>query len=332
MKLYAVLLALAVFFLSSGDAKAAITCTFGISDMPFGDVPVLTGNADTAVATLNIDCTGSGALSNLDVCVHLGTGGGGQTGGVRHMTTTGGELDYAFFKDSARLDPWGTGLSLPTFGTQVNQTYTILIDLFGIGDLHTTMTIYGKVNGSQQTAHVGSYASLFSGGQASIQYRIRNTLQAAGCALSGTQTSTPTFNVTASVAPICSISTPPTGIDFGQRGVLGANITDTGSVGVTCTNGTPYDVALDGGIAGAVAPANREMRLAGNPSGGPVVSYQLYRDAAFAGVFGNADPYRLHVVGSGTAQAIDVFGRVDPAQATPPAGTYRDTVLMTFTY
>ncbi|MCW5714291.1 MAG: spore coat protein U domain-containing protein [Bauldia sp.] len=332
MKLQALFFALAVLLLTSGEARAQLSCSFAIADMPFGDVPVLTGDPDTATATLTISCGGTGLLSNLDVCVHLGTGGGGQTAGVRHMTTTGGQLDFAFFKDSARLVPWGTGLSTPTFGTQVDQTYTILVNILGIGDLQETMTIYGEVGGNQQTAPIGAYASLFSGGQATVQYRIRSTLEIAGCDLSGTQTATPVFNVSASVASLCMISTEPTGIDFGQHGVLGANVTGAGAVGVTCTNGTPYEVGLDGGIAGAAAPAYREMRLTGNPPGGPLIAYQLYKDAAFANEFGNADPYRLHLVATGAEQTIDVYGRVAPAQNTPAAGTYHDTVVVTVTY
>jgi spore coat protein U-like protein len=67
-------------------------------------------------------------------------------------------------------------------------------------------------------------------------------------------------------------------------------------------------------------------------NGAALVNYRLYRDAGRTQNWGNSiGTDTLAGTGNGAAQAITVYGRV-PAQSTPAAGTYTDTVAVTVTY
>ena len=66
---------------------------------------------------------------------------------------------------------------------------------------------------------------------------------------------------------------------------------------------------------------------------GETVTYGLYKDNARSQVWGDAATPGSTVAGtgSGAVQNLTVYGRV-PAQTTPSAGLYTDTVVVTVTY
>jgi spore coat protein U-like protein len=99
------------------------------------------------------------------------------------------------------------------------------------------------------------------------------------------------------------------------------------SITVTCTNAAPYTVALDGGLSGAVNPAQRKMSQAS-----ATITYGLYQDASRVTPWGDSVGVNTMAgIGSGLAQTFTVYGRV-PAQNTPAPGTYADTVVLTISY
>jgi spore coat protein U-like protein len=65
--------------------------------------------------------------------------------------------------------------------------------------------------------------------------------------------------------------------------------------------------------------------------GPETITYGLYRDSARSLVWGSLAGSTVSGSGNGTATAHPVYGRVPP-QATPPPGTYSDTVVATVTY
>jgi spore coat protein U-like protein len=135
------------------------------------------------------------------------------------------------------------------------------------------------------------------------------------------------FPVSATISSTCSLSA--TGINFGEVGTAGATTSQTDSTGtitVTCTTGGAYSVALDDGLHNVAAQRNMQ-------SGSNTLAYDLYKDPARGTVWtGAAAP--VTGTGSGSAQVIDVYGRI--AAGLPFAvsnGTpYADTVLVTLTY
>jgi spore coat protein U-like protein len=137
---------------------------------------------------------------------------------------------------------------------------------------------------------------------------------------------TDTFTVTATVLASCEISAND--LAFGDYDpVAAANLDAATTLSVTCTNGTPYNVALDlGGGAGA-STATRYMT-----SGGDTLGYTLYRNAGRTQLWGETiGNDTLAGVGAGTPASVDVYGRI-PMQQAAPSGDYQDTITVTVTW
>jgi spore coat protein U-like protein len=149
-----------------------------------------------------------------------------------------------------------------------------------------------------------------------------------------TSTVTGELQVKLLVTASCEVSGSSTGsigtalLDFGSTTLLLEAIdADTGTSGVDalevlCNPGVSYSIDFNAGQH-AAAIADRAMQLEG---GTELVRYQIYSDAARANVLST-----LSGVGTGTPEAIQVFGRVPP-QAAPTPGTYRDVVTVTVSF
>ncbi|MEO6928903.1 MAG: spore coat U domain-containing protein [Casimicrobiaceae bacterium] len=153
---------------------------------------------------------------------------------------------------------------------------------------------------------------------------------AASIAQAATVTNTMPVKIT--IQNACNVTTTaPTTLDFGTAGPLVANVDNSSTITVTCTNLAPYTVGLDAGLNGGGVINARKMI-----SGAATVGYQLYSDAARTLVWGFVTPVAgsgtaIAGTGNGTAQALTVYGRVPP-QTTPAANVYTDTVAVTVTY
>jgi spore coat protein U-like protein len=138
-------------------------------------------------------------------------------------------------------------------------------------------------------------------------------------------TVTTTFQVSLTITSNCVIAANP--LSFGTTGVLTANVNQTTTLSVTCTNTTPYNVGLDGGnVTGSTVTS----RLLGN--GTSTVQFQLYSDSGRSIVWGNTiGTNTVSGTGSGSAQSLTVYGQV-PTQSTPAASTYTSTVTASVTF
>ncbi|MGX5844360.1 Csu type fimbrial protein [Mesorhizobium sp. ArgA1] len=148
-------------------------------------------------------------------------------------------------------------------------------------------------------------------------------------------TSHPSFAATATgnmavritIQAECKVQTA-TDLDFGTKGVIDANVDQTSTISVQCTNSTPYNVGLGVGAGAGATTAVRKMT---GPASA-VVNYTLYRDAARTQLWGiTVGTDTVAGTGNGAAQPLTVYGRVPP-QTTPGAGVYSDTVQITVTY
>jgi spore coat protein U-like protein len=138
-------------------------------------------------------------------------------------------------------------------------------------------------------------------------------------------TKTTTFQVSLVISNDCEISA--TALSFGTSGVLSANINQSTTLSVTCSNTTPYSVGLD---AGSVSGSTVATRLLNN--GAATVQFQLYSDAAHTTIWGNTiGTNTVSGTGTGSAQSLTVYGVV-PAQITPAANTYTSTVTASVTF
>ena len=121
--------------------------------------------------------------------------------------------------------------------------------------------------------------------------------------------------------------TSATLLDFGPQGVLAANIDNTSTITVTCTNLTGYNIGLDKGLNGG-SVTTRQMKSAG-PA---LINYSLFRDAARLLNWGQTiGTDTVLSAGIGVAQPFTVFGRIPP-QASPIPALYTDTITITVTF
>ncbi|MBA8902350.1 MULTISPECIES: spore coat protein U domain-containing protein [unclassified Phyllobacterium] len=302
----------------------AQSCTFTVPGIVFSG-STIPGNVINSMTTVKADCSGLLGLGRkVLVCPDLNEGSGGATSSARKMLSGANVLNYQLFQDAARSIVWGSitwpyAARAPGFLVEFT---TILGPLLGSGS--TTITLYGQVLASQQAAPAGTYISTFTGANATFHYRYDD---GAGCSvLNGALTgSPPSFNAQITLANDCLVTAQ--NIDFGNRGLLNANIDQTGQVNVTCTPTVPYTVSLSLGGTGT-SPTARKM----TGTTGGVVTYGLYRDTNRTLPWGNTiGTNTVAGTGSGASQPIIVYGRVPP-QTTPAPGSYDDTIIVTVTY
>jgi spore coat protein U-like protein len=131
---------------------------------------------------------------------------------------------------------------------------------------------------------------------------------------------TTTFAVTATVQANCTVGA--TAMNFGSySGALINNITS--SVTVTCTNTTPYTLALSGGSNGTVT--TRAMKAG---AAADLLNYGLYSDAARLVNFATSGS----LAGNGAAQSVTIYGAVPALQFVAPSANYTDTITATVAY
>jgi spore coat protein U-like protein len=303
----------------AGPAVAQ-SCTFDMADVSFGTVDLLTGAAYDTAADFTATCQGLPGLT-VRVCPNFSAGSGGAdpSGQPRHMLSGANKLAYNLFQDSGRTVVWGSYTGPLAFLTAP----TVDVPLNAAGKGTATRTVYARIFANQTTVPSGAYLSSFAGGQTSVTYSYLGIL---GCiALLNINVTEAPFNVTAFAAPSCNVSAAT--LDFGLASGLAGAIDGVSTMTVTCSAGTPFSIALNGGNAGAVDPVQRKMS-----KGGEQISYGLYRDVARLLPWGETVGVDiLSGVGDGAAQPVTVYGRV-PAQATPSPGTYTDTIVVTLTY
>jgi spore coat protein U-like protein len=139
-------------------------------------------------------------------------------------------------------------------------------------------------------------------------------------------TATTTLGVSLTINAGCNVSSSP--VAFPAQSVLASAVSQTGSISVTCTNTTPYNVGLDKGAGTGASVTNRLMT---GPSSA-TVGYGLFQDSGHATNWGNTvGTDTVAGTGNGSTQTVTVYGRIAP-QTTPQPGAYADTVNVTVTF
>ena len=142
-------------------------------------------------------------------------------------------------------------------------------------------------------------------------------------------TITASMPISATVNNSCSAVTA-SAIAFGNYNPLSSTPSDSdGTIAVTCTNNTPFNVSLNGGTTTGGTIAAR--KLAG-PDGADL-SYNLYTDSGHNTVWGDGTTGSV-VSGTGTGSAVNetVYGAVPADQSGAVAGAYSDTVTVSVEY
>jgi spore coat protein U-like protein len=141
-------------------------------------------------------------------------------------------------------------------------------------------------------------------------------------------TATSNFNVTATVAVNCTISSA--NVAFGAYDPVvthaAADLDGTGSVTIACTKGSVTPIGLD--LGSNASGSTRRMT-----DGTDFLTYELYSDAGRTTVWGNANPDWVTPAAAPdkNPRAITIYGRVPQAQDVE-AGSYSDTVTATVNF
>lgn len=136
-------------------------------------------------------------------------------------------------------------------------------------------------------------------------------------------TTTAVMPVSATVLAACTVAAQP--LAFGSY--QGAQIDATTTIGVSCTNGTAFNIGLDLGSN----PLTGSRRMLG-PAAGQYLAYSLSRDTGHSLPWGSSvGTDTLQATSVGSLSSIQVYGRVNGGQYPAP-GTYADSVTITVTY
>jgi len=136
------------------------------------------------------------------------------------------------------------------------------------------------------------------------------------------------LSVSATVNAQCTVTTGA--VAFGTYNPLAATSNDaTGTLNVTCTNGTPWTAAAGVGTGTGASMATRRMT-----SGSNLLDYVLYTDSGRTTVWGDGSSSTSTVgsTGTGAAQPTTIYGRLPGGQSSAPVGSYADTVAVTIAF
>ncbi|MBP0615838.1 Csu type fimbrial protein [Jiella mangrovi] len=141
------------------------------------------------------------------------------------------------------------------------------------------------------------------------------------------QTATDTMGVSLTVTSECTVASGD--LSFGSTGLIDSAIDAEGTVTVTCTQASPFQLGLS---AGTTTGATVSQRLL--TDGTNTVDYNLYQDSAHATVWGDTQGTNTVYVSSAagsSGDALTVYGEVATGQNVP-AGSYSDTITATVWY
>ena len=138
-------------------------------------------------------------------------------------------------------------------------------------------------------------------------------------------TATASFQVVTNVAPECSVSATP--LNFGTFSNLAVPVDATSTVTIHCVSGTAWFAGFDVGTGSGATESARKLT-----SGGHVLSYSIFKDAARSVALGALESGRAGVLGgtgTGAPEVLTLYGRVFTSPTLPPPGTYTDTITVT---
>ncbi|USJ01148.1 spore coat U domain-containing protein [Xanthomonas prunicola] len=319
-------------------ARADTTCTATLgTSLAFGNVA--TNGTSDAVATLNVSCS-TAALSVLgyaqvSLCLDLGPGSasGGLYAPRQLRNTTGDSLDFQIYSNASRTQIWGATAS--TTPSPVLLTLSYGVPVITGGSQTTSVTLYGRIP-ANQILSIGNHTSSFGGADTVLRYSYNESVigmppAPSSCTAggSGAKTASNAFPFTASAnVPARCNTYVTTDLDFGSiAGSINSAIDRTSTISLACTNRTAWNIGLDNGVN--ASGGTRRMRHASSAN---YVTYQLYRDAGRANLWGTTIGVdTLAGTGNGVTQTVTVYGRAPGAQL-PIAGAYNDTVTVSITY
>lgn len=326
-------LVVGLFGMSTVEDASALSCSISPITASYGTVDILAGTAVDITGSFTVSCTGGSANQSIRLCLEMGAGiTSVGPSNERVLRSASDYMDHEFYFDSSRTQLWGSSGAVVTAYPTASPADTqqdVTLSAGGTGTFN--YTVYARISAGQQTKTPGTYS--WTGSSPAVTYRSTSGASSCPTSSSGSAASSgSTFSAT--VNADCKIST--TTMDFGSTAsAIAANIDSTATISAQCTNTIPYSVGLSSGV-NASGSQNR-MRLGATAN---YVNYNLYTDSARSQAWTTTTSTTSCTsgvntcslgTGTGSSQNIIVYGRV-PAQTAPAAGTFTDTVVVTFTF
>ena len=304
--------------LSLPQRAMAQSCSVTPASGSFGTIDVLAGSSVDSTSSFSVTCSGT-ADSQVRLCIELGRGASAPGPmGQRALTFGADYIAFEFYSDASRTQLWGSWGSVVTAYGSGGITYDL--GLGPTGSANPTFNVYARVLANQQTTKPSTYS--WNGATPALRYGYDTGTP---CPTGSATTYSSGTTWTATVAANCNVSA--TNMNFGSVGLLSSGVNSTSIVTVRCTNTSPFNVGLSQGSGTGATVAARIME-----SGANTVIYSLYSNSGRTTVWGDTiGTDTVSQTGTGNDQPLTVYGRV-PAQSTPAAGTYNDTIVITVTY
>lgn len=294
-----------LLWLFYGDVYAALVCT-AITATPVNFIPTPFGAGGNQTQTSSITATCNGNANDTDLLV-IGAGTH-FSGATRQMfsATSGQFIPYTVRQPNNM--PWG--------GDPVTGASNTLGSPYIISRGTTSVLAYVSVSIPANTPS-GIYTDLVI---------VNSPFNA---------NKTATFTVSLTIVNSCSISSPPTPINFGNApaGAPGSAIaSQTASLGITCANGLSYVWGADQGLHWS--GTGRRMANSAN-----FIAYDLMENGVLLGdsgmaAYGGSNTttginYRSGYTGNGSQQLYTISATVRESVIPSALGTYSDTVVYT---
>lgn len=314
----------AVLSLFPGVSHALSCSISGVQPINFGNVNPLSSTGAETSMTFSYSCSKvlTDVLSAITLCFNIGASSNGQTNphGMSFAGPPASTLNYQLYQNQAHTVIWGNQNQA---GTPPPMAQIALLNLTPVTG---SLTVYAKLTTPQITAAPGSYLDVFNSATASVTTNTGLALPPADCG-NGTGPSFP-FNVTAVVTKQCNISFV-NNISIGPVTMNQSNIGSSNTLGVACSNNTPYSIGLS--PSNGSTTGSGQMKTSGSGSNTDLVLYQLRSTSGQSGTpWGSITANSVNGTGTGSTTAYTVYATVPNANYAPD--NYADTVTINVTY
>jgi spore coat protein U-like protein len=287
-----------------------------VSLMDFGSPAANPTSAATTTSDVVIRCEGNGSERGATVQVCVGIAPVAQRA-MRRGLLFPPPLTYGIYGDPAHSRALGYD------GARLSTVLTMDESATGRATGSARVTLHGRIDPGQTGLPAGTYGAVIEGD-------VRSSLDlSANCDTLPRRDSFITLSV-ARLAESCQVTASD--LSFGVHTTLATAVNAVGEIQVQCTFGTAYRARMDGGIVNGNV-AGRAMARAG---GGPMqkIGYELRHTGPSGPLWGDgtAGTTEFQGEGTGSSQAINVYGRVPGGQTGLAVGDYSDTVTVTVEY
>lgn len=302
----------------------AVTCSVSnVQPINFGPVNPLSIARATSTMTFSYTCTKElgDALAGINLCFNIGASAVSGQVTPRNMSLNGNPartLTYQLYQGVNGTNVWGSQY-------QAGTTFPMVqLNLLNLTPVTGSLTVSAQIVTPQTAAVPGNYQDSYTTATAFVTLNPGLLFPPTTCG--DTVAARFPFTVSAAVSKQCNI-TSANNISFTPTKATGRNLTATHSLGVACSNNTPYTIGLqpsNGNTAGS-------GQMTGTGTNTDKVPYQLSSTPGPSGtVWGNTALNTIAGNGTGTTTAYPVYATVPSANYTPD--DYADTVTVVVTY